>query len=276
MKMQIYYFSGTGNSLHVACELQKRIPEARLVPMLGALKANELVTTGDIIGLVFPVHAFSVPFPVKEFLQRVKMQSASYIFAIATRGGSPCKVFTDINRIINKKGSKLAATFNLNMPNNYIPNFELPTEEEINRLEAEMQKKLANIQAVILNKQQYYESESGSPFLLLLFKQILFPILSSLFHLTRYFNMEKGFYADNKCNGCGICQKVCPAEKIAMKDGKPEWQNGVPCTFCFACLHYCPAKAVQIKKTTTPIKGRYHHPQVNATEIARQKEYVSL
>ncbi len=28
MSMQIYYFSGTGNSLHVAKELKRRFPEA--------------------------------------------------------------------------------------------------------------------------------------------------------------------------------------------------------------------------------------------------------
>jgi flavodoxin len=33
MRIEIYYFSGTGNSLHVARELQKRLPDAALVPI---------------------------------------------------------------------------------------------------------------------------------------------------------------------------------------------------------------------------------------------------
>jgi hypothetical protein len=42
---EIYYFSGTGNSLHVARELQKRLPDAELVPILslegkGAVRAS--------------------------------------------------------------------------------------------------------------------------------------------------------------------------------------------------------------------------------------------
>ena len=32
-KVEIYYFSGTGNSLHLARELQKRIPETKLIPI---------------------------------------------------------------------------------------------------------------------------------------------------------------------------------------------------------------------------------------------------
>jgi flavodoxin len=30
MGIEVYYFSGTGNSLHVAKELQKRIPEIQI------------------------------------------------------------------------------------------------------------------------------------------------------------------------------------------------------------------------------------------------------
>jgi len=38
MKTEIYYFSGTGNSLHVARELQKRLTGAMLIPVIGALQ----------------------------------------------------------------------------------------------------------------------------------------------------------------------------------------------------------------------------------------------
>jgi flavodoxin len=46
MGVEIYYFSGTGNSLHAAKELQKRIPEAVLVPILGLVN-NEIIETGE-------------------------------------------------------------------------------------------------------------------------------------------------------------------------------------------------------------------------------------
>ncbi len=38
MRTEIYYFSGTGNSLHVARELQKRLPNTKLVSVISALK----------------------------------------------------------------------------------------------------------------------------------------------------------------------------------------------------------------------------------------------
>lgn len=57
-----------------------------------------------------------------------------------------------------------------------------------------------------------------------------------------------------------------------MKDGKPEWSNNIDCVFCFACLHYCPFEAVQIKGRKTTEKSRYHHSEVKAIDIIRQKQ----
>lgn len=66
MTTEIYYFSGTGNSLYVARELQKRIPDSTLVPIAALLNAcskvkvgederdKKIETTADTIGFVFP------------------------------------------------------------------------------------------------------------------------------------------------------------------------------------------------------------------------------
>ena len=34
MSTEIYYFSGTGNSLFIAKELQKRLPDSMLIPIV--------------------------------------------------------------------------------------------------------------------------------------------------------------------------------------------------------------------------------------------------
>lgn len=46
----------------------------------------------------------------------------------------------------------------------------------------------------------------------------------------------------------------------------------IGCVYCFACLHYCPMQAVQIRGRTTVGKGCYHHPQVSVADIAAQKQ----
>jgi len=45
MSTEIYYFSGTGNSLHVAKELQKRLPETNLIPIVSLLNKDVIKPT---------------------------------------------------------------------------------------------------------------------------------------------------------------------------------------------------------------------------------------
>jgi NAD-dependent dihydropyrimidine dehydrogenase PreA subunit len=71
------------------------------------------------------------------------------------------------------------------------------------------------------------------------------------------------FYANDKCTGCGICEKVCSLKNIKVA-GKPQW--GKTCTQCHACIHYCPAKAVQYGKGTEK-KGRYKNPKISLQEM---------
>ena len=54
MNTEIYYYSGTGNSLHVARELQRRIPESNLIPIVRLLGNDMVKTSADTVGFVFP------------------------------------------------------------------------------------------------------------------------------------------------------------------------------------------------------------------------------
>ena len=268
MSVQIYYLSGTGNSLHVARELEKRLPETALVPIISALKDDSPATTAETVGLVFPIHNLTLPIPVKRFLQQVDLSSASYLFAVATRLCSD-KVFLTIDKILEKQGKSLDAYFSVEMPCTYIPLFTLPSQEAIAKMEAALQKRLDEIRAVVTNKQVDREKDDPLVFVL---GHMLYPLITAFMFKVRFPDMARSFYADARCTGCGVCEKVCLAEKIRMKDGRPEWIASIDCAYCFACLHYCPVEAIQIRGRKTVTKGRYHHPEVKADDIARQKQ----
>ena len=90
MSTEIYYFSGTGNSLHVAKELQQRIPDANLIPVVSLLGEEVIQTQAESVGFVFPIHLTTVPIPMREFVRKLDLSSAKYIFAVGTRIGTFC------------------------------------------------------------------------------------------------------------------------------------------------------------------------------------------
>ena len=66
---EIYYFSGKGNSLFAARELQKRIPGSELVPVIHLLQQAAIRTGAPDIGFVFPIHFARVPVAMRDFFR---------------------------------------------------------------------------------------------------------------------------------------------------------------------------------------------------------------
>jgi formate hydrogenlyase subunit 6/NADH:ubiquinone oxidoreductase subunit I len=201
------------------------------------------------------------------FLQRVDMRLAKDIFAVATRLCSD-KVFLNIDKILKNQGKLIDAYFSVEMPCTYIPLFKLPSQGIIAKMEAELQNRLDGIQTLVASKQVHREKDNLLVFLL---GYILYPLNTAFMFKVRFPDMSRSFYADLRCTGCGLCEKVCLSGRIRMKDDKPEWIESIDCVYCFACLHYCPVEAIQIRGRKTTTKGRYHHPEVKTADIPGQK-----
>ena len=212
------------------------------------------------------------PAPVMEFLSKIDLKSTEYIFAIATRAGSPHRAFIDLDKILKKKGRCLDSFFTLNMASND-PKFESwhqATAEEIADLESDVQNNLDNITNILINKEENREKDMNVTVPMPVFSLFspLLPILNKIYNVD--------FYFDSKCVGCGTCEKVCLSKKITFINEKPVWQKDVPCFFCHACLNYCPEQAIQIKSTRllksyTDKNKRYSHPYATKEDIAGQK-----
>ena len=288
MSTEIYYFSGTGNSLHVAQELQKRLPGARLIPIMSFVGRESVTASGDTVGFVFPHYASSLPKVVRGFIEKLDLTSASYLFAIATRGGTKTWAFVEIDEILKEKGRRLDAHFAITMPGGndaLVKGYaERITEERIQRLESEMLTRLDAIQRTIVDREVSREEDRGHvapPPFLVSFVPLLDALAPHLIRLGRRVESSFEFYCDETCTGCGVCERVCLAGKVQMVDSRPVWQEGVSCHGCFACLSYCPEESIQVKskwylKSYTEQNGRYHHPEITANDIARQRARVAV
>lgn len=285
MSTEIYYFSGTGNSLYVARELQRRLPDSRLIPIVSLLHEDIIRTNAETIGIVFPVHALTIPIAVRQFLRKLDPGSAEYIFAIATRLGLVFRDFRRIDRALRTRGKRLDSHFIITMCNNDVKgkDYKVPTDAEILRIGAAVQKQLDSIREIIINRETSREEDTD--YLIDLpfnrpANDLLERFLVSCMTLAEHIGGVNYFCADSRCTGCGVCEKVCLSQKIRMVDRRPVWQKDVLCYMCYACINYCPAKAVQINsipgvKSYTRDNERYPHPYAGIEDICRQKNNIN-
>ncbi|MBV7275848.1 EFR1 family ferrodoxin [Clostridium sp. PL3] len=258
MNTTIYYFSATGNSLMVAKDLSEQLTDSKIVQISKKNMSISKDTKSDKIGFVFPVYNFGIPVMVKNFIENLQLSKHTYIFTIATCGGMIGAALDQMKKILNKKGIKLAASFSVFMPGSDQLMFQTVSEEEQNKLFKNEKEQVYTIASAIKNG-QYVEYKTNA---------IMSPVYNLLYTATfRPKAMGKNFWTDEKCIGCGLCSKVCPASNIVMYEGKPKWDN--QCESCLACMQWCPQKSIQYKKATVK-KGRYHHPDIKVNDLIQK------
>ena len=265
MKTEIFYFSGTGNSFALARDLGESMPGSVVSPIAGLVTNEHVKTDAERIGFVFPLFFWGVPEIVQRFVRKIEINNASYVFFAVTSGGlsSPHYVSGFFKKELKRKGARLNSGFRVVMPSNYIRVYDLEPQKRID-------KKIRNMKFMVnsISKTVKTLEDEGL--------KDRIPFVSYLFNRLwemRLKKSDKDFYADEKCNKCGTCLKICPVSNITLMDGKPVW-NG-KCQECLACLHYCPQTAIQ-SRNKTEHKGRYHHPDLPAVDIALQKNGGNL
>ena len=260
MKTTIYYYTGTGNSLWVARTLGKLIGEAEIISISDWMKEKKPLSSQSI-GIIFPVHIWGVPSAVIKFICEIKAFSPQYLFALAVNAGQVANTLVQLKNICKKNGLMLAAGYEIIMPSNYIPwGGAEPGEEQKLKFEAAGRK--LSIIAHTINNMEIGQVEKGP-----LWQRILFTAVYKL-SFPQVPKMDSDFWADDKCNQCEICCKVCPAENITMAEGKPAWHHH--CEQCFACMQWCPKEAIQYGKKTSAYT-RYHHPEIQLKDILKAK-----
>lgn len=244
----IFYFTGTGNSLFAAKRLLGE--GERLVNIATALKKNETrfeVCDGENVGFVFPVYFYTVPEIIKEFISKLDIKGAGYVYSVITCGGSISQTGAVLKKLLEKRGLTLSYVTPLLMPDNGMLFYQIPSAEEGAQRLSEAEKRLSVIADDINNGKI---TEIGS-------STVLSDLTGLGFKLS---DKTSKFYADENCTGCRLCESVCPIGAIEIRNGKPEWIKA-RCTKCSACINRCPNKALQYGKATVN-RNRYVNPEI--------------
>ncbi len=262
MKTTIYYFTGTGNSQWAAAALGEELGETEIVSIPVVMKNEGAIRAPPgRVGIVAPVYYGGLPAVVVQFLERLDLSGAEYTFAVITCGVSPHRSLLQAKAMLEKNGCTLSLGRGLKVVNNFVPVFSVPDTEGVEKKLGAARARLSAIGSEI--RAGGSGIDTGIPG----FSHVI-SIFGYPGFLRSHGRKDTDFRVDETCTKCGTCAKVCPVQNIVMNENGPVWQHW--CEFCFACLHYCPAEAIQYGRGTKG-KKRYHHPDVNVQAMIRNR-----
>jgi len=260
----MYYMTGTGNSRRVAMffsETASHIGKPlKVCPIEFAQRDGEVPTAdGAWLGLVFPAHGFTAPYPMIRFAALLPRGNARAFVAVTRAGtkvGPWCLPGMEgtaaylIALILVLKGYRMRGVQGFDMPSNWLAlhwgisraNSECIIARTKPRAETFIQRVLSG------------RSHFGG-FICLAIGLVLAPVSFGYLVFARFI-LSKLFFATDRCTSCGQCAQSCPHHAIRMrgKPSRPYWTFS--CESCMRCMAYCPTKAIEAQQLLAVAMGQ--------------------
>ena len=234
--IDLYYFTGTGNTLQAAREIQKTFLERGRQCSLRRIEktAPAKVDPSRTLGLGFPIAGFTTYPLVWEFVNKLPRSQGATAFAFATMGGMAFAAMGPLRRILLARGYKPVGATQISMPSNlwYKKYDPAKTQKRTDKGLAHA-RRFANA---------FVDGKASWRTFPLLWRG-LHPMLTS----KRMWSSAPDYVklSRDKCTKCALCVEMCPAGAIELN--QEVVLNG-KCQWCMRCVSYCPEKALYYGK----------------------------
>jgi ferredoxin len=248
----IFYFSGCGNSKHVAETIAAGLNDTLTFIPEAAREGryDYTLAEGERLGFVFPIYSWAPPRLVLDFVKKLQLKAKPDYLYFACTCGDNCGLTEKVFRkAVEEKGWSLSACFSVQMPETYIgmAGFKLDTPEnaklKIDKADDLLKRNITRL----INKEHFSEMVVGS--LAWLKTYLVNP------GFNRSATDDSKYHVTEACIHCGKCVEACPLKNISIEEGRPKWHGH--CTMCMGCYHHCPVNAIQYGKATVG-KGQYY------------------
>ncbi len=269
----ILYFSGTGNTHFAAKKLSEHLNKHGIRCDIAPFELGKFDTIKnyDLLILGFPVYAYSMPEFMKNSINKLQKPKTGAVYIFSTYALHPGNALRKSAKLLKNSGFIPIGYGKVKMPGSDGMLFLKKESPYIKKSKKIISSGFNSIEKIAIDikeivKEKLPNLHRGSSGINSNELEIIPPIsLPSIFIealIIPIFKIierkaKKRFYADEKCNRCGICEKICPSKNITVTKEKVIFDGR--CYLCLRCIHQCPQEAIQIGKATVG-KYRYRGP----------------
>lgn len=243
MRINVYYFSATGNSRWVTKEVVNQLKKYNHEVSVKCVE-KEMITPSeireaDLIGFIYPIYSSKPPQHIINALEILPQVEGKLTFFVTTAGYIAGDVNLYTYGLIKHKGYLLLTSLNIVMGNNlHLPRLcPLPVSNK-NAMESKRRranKKIEKVVGKIQHNESYIEGRDIFSYLFGIFQRLIGDGVVE--HGFKGFQIE-----EECCSKCGWCLKNCPNQNIVMEKGKIRFLEH--CTLCTRCYNFCPQEAI--------------------------------
>jgi Pyruvate/2-oxoacid:ferredoxin oxidoreductase delta subunit/flavodoxin len=262
MKIDLKYFTGTGNSLKIANSCREIFMQFNHETTISEINSENTNLIGsDLLGFFFPVYAFGIPRICRKYLKTIqKFNSRQNVFVLITAGDSDESGFSlkECEQILKKKNCDIVYSGVIQMPINWttspVPPFPPSKEEAFAIIKAGVEQAKSITHDILNGTNKYHIFNYPKRYTVIRFYKDYW-----LFKLIGIQNLWRTFKVYDTCNGCQLCSKICPTKSIKIEEKKPVWTS--TCEQCMRCVNFCPNESIyQSMGGGTKGKNRYYEP----------------